>query len=717
MAPAFCEKSPCAALCRGLACFASRDVTANRRAVVKTLVGVHVCCVVVAVVACLGALETKALKSTAWASVTMDTVGGPNGALYVGFRGVWVDGAGARNGSAPSPIDGYYAWDDFEDLVPSDESGGVEDCAAASTGLFSTSVVGAASLLPSMNALLARSDAARDGGCNKFLSVVPSFLGAASTIAALRSFRADCFDGFPSTLSNGTRTYASLDKTLGYGFGCEFAVACVGVFTAAVMLFLGTAEPEEARRVIPEPASKPPPPPPPSAFALSCARLVREWGALQALEAAPAPAPPPPEPAKGASQVPFGFLRNGHPLGCACCAPAPPRPLFAPPKPTKVDEAGPPRAPEPAADGEARRLLLGAPRPAKPKPPAPPPEPAPPPSPRRRAESEHARRVLETLFLTLPGNRDTVRLLMRGMPVPCCFGFPNTDGTWLSNWRAFCCQFHPTVSIFYAHALHPFSRKERLVVFVCSVAFNFLWTDFTIRIASRHVMDVDEYERGEPDSTSQVALYTIKYAFTILYAVLIRQLVICPCFYAPLLAGDLDVTSPGAARAVVERTRKLHRFKSAGDRLLMVLFVVHGLCIAYVLFHVLWDTIDDGGAQLWYEIGISEGLNFFVWFLKMFPLFFLLFPVDRARWFQGGALGDYVLCRRSLAAYRRSPHFLDASFPRCVEPETREVHEARLSTFFDELFQREYNLSTFAHSDKGLRDHCATPRDDLGAAP
>ena len=51
-------------------------------------------------VACLGALETKALKSTAWASVTMDTVGGPNGALYVGFRGVWVDGAGARN--APS---------------------------------------------------------------------------------------------------------------------------------------------------------------------------------------------------------------------------------------------------------------------------------------------------------------------------------------------------------------------------------------------------------------------------------------------------------------------------------------------------------------------------------------------------------------------------------------------------------------------------------------
>ena len=143
MAPACCEKSPCAALCRGLACFASRDVTANRRAVVKTLVGIHVCCVVVAAVACLGALETKALKSTAWASVTMDTVGGPNGALYVGFRGVWVDGPGARNGSAPSPIDGYYAWDDFEDLVPSDESGGVEDCAAASTGLFSTSVVGA----------------------------------------------------------------------------------------------------------------------------------------------------------------------------------------------------------------------------------------------------------------------------------------------------------------------------------------------------------------------------------------------------------------------------------------------------------------------------------------------------------------------------------------------------------------------------------------------
>ncbi|KAH8069403.1 hypothetical protein JL721_5963 [Aureococcus anophagefferens] len=505
MAPACCEKSPCAALCRGLACFASRDVTANRRAVVKTLVGIHVCCVVVAVVACLGALETKALKSTAWASVTMDTVGGPNGALYVGFRGVWVDGPGARNGSAPSPIDGYYAWDDFEDLVPSDESGGVEDCAAASTGLFSTSV-GAASLLPSMNALLARSDAARDGGCNKFLSVVPSFLGAASTIAALRSFRADCFDGFPSTLANGTRTYASLDKKLGYGFGCELAVACVGVFTAAVMLFLGTAEPEAAR-VIPSGAGR-----------------------------------------RRRRRAPCGVVRAARP---------------------RVGRA-------PGARGRA-----GA-----------------------RAAA----------------------------PAP----------------------------------------------------------------GASQVMDVDEYGgRARLDE---------------------------PARHLPLLLraaprGDLDVASPGAARAVVERTRKLRRFKSAGDRLLIVLFGVHGLCIAYVLFHVLWDTIDDGGAQLWYEIGISEGLNFFVWFLKMFPLFFLLFPVDRAVWFQGGALGDYALCRRSLAAYRRSPRFLDASFPRCVEPETRQVHEARLSTFFDELFQREYNLSTFAHSDKGLRDHCATPRDDLAAAP
>ncbi|KAH8098293.1 RNA polymerase II transcription regulator recruiting protein [Aureococcus anophagefferens] len=54
--------------------------------------------------------------------------------------------------------------------------------------------------------------------------------------------------------------------------------------------------------------------------------------------------PPPPEPAPGASQVPFGFLLNGHPLGCACCAPAP-----AP------KAAAPPEEPADAADARRRR--------------------------------------------------------------------------------------------------------------------------------------------------------------------------------------------------------------------------------------------------------------------------------------------------------------------------------------------------------------------------
>eukprot|EP00633_Aureoumbra_lagunensis_P009677 CAMPEP_0197315170 /NCGR_PEP_ID=MMETSP0891-20130614/37049_1 /TAXON_ID=44058 ORGANISM="Aureoumbra lagunensis, Strain CCMP1510" /NCGR_SAMPLE_ID=MMETSP0891 /ASSEMBLY_ACC=CAM_ASM_000534 /LENGTH=96 /DNA_ID=CAMNT_0042803991 /DNA_START=14 /DNA_END=301 /DNA_ORIENTATION=+ len=44
-------------------------------------------------------------------------------------------------------------------------------------------------------------------------------------------------------------------------------------------------------------------------------------------------------------------------------------------------------------------------------------------------EDDDDENVLAVLFLVNPGNRETIRLLMRGMPIPATFGFPNTDGT------------------------------------------------------------------------------------------------------------------------------------------------------------------------------------------------------------------------------------------------------------------------------------------------
>ena len=63
-------------------------------------------------------------------------------------------------------------------------------------------------------------------------------------------------------------------------------------------------------------------------------------------------------------------------------------------------------------------------------------------------------RTLDRFYLHDNGDRETVRLLMRGMPIPCTYGLPNTDGGILSNAREFTYLFHPLVS---------YSRSTRYV--------------------------------------------------------------------------------------------------------------------------------------------------------------------------------------------------------------------------------------------------------------
>ena len=43
-----------------------------------------------------------------------------------------------------------------------------------------------------------------------------------------------------------------------------------------------------------------------------------------------------------------------------------------------------------------------------------------------------------------------------------------------ANAFEFVKQFHPSISICYVHPLHPFTARERFIVYMCTVAFNFV---------------------------------------------------------------------------------------------------------------------------------------------------------------------------------------------------------------------------------------------------
>ena len=52
------------------------------------------------------------------------------------------------------------------------------------------------------------------------------------------------------------------------------------------------------------------------------------------------------------------------------------------------------------------------------------------------------------------------------------FGYPGTDGSVLSNYKHYVFNSHPLLSIFFMHRQHPFERKKRIIVFLCTFAFT-----------------------------------------------------------------------------------------------------------------------------------------------------------------------------------------------------------------------------------------------------
>jgi hypothetical protein len=51
------------------------------------------------------------------------------------------------------------------------------------------------------------------------------------------------------------------------------------------------------------------------------------------------------------------------------------------------------------------------------------------------------------------------------------YGYPNSNGSILSNYVHFVCNNHPLLSICFARRCHPYDTKKRLIVFICIVSF------------------------------------------------------------------------------------------------------------------------------------------------------------------------------------------------------------------------------------------------------
>ena len=105
-----------------------------------------------------------------------------------------------------------------------------------------------------LNAVLTRMDPAKDSGCNKCTAAVPSVFGAISTIAALSTFKSECYDSFPSKITSSGIKIADLTPSLGVGFYFELVVAILGIVTGLIMACI--AVPDHKQVETAEPGSK-----------------------------------------------------------------------------------------------------------------------------------------------------------------------------------------------------------------------------------------------------------------------------------------------------------------------------------------------------------------------------------------------------------------------------------------------------------------------------
>ena len=241
--------------------------------------------------------------------------------------------------------------------------------------------------------------------------------------------------------------------------------------------------------------------------------------------------------------------------------------------------------------------------------------------------------------------------------------------------REFCglrAQFPSLLSVWMVHPLCPFSGRERFVVFICSVAFNFLWTACTTYNARRVERNVSDILKCK--GVCFWWFYFIsKHTVTVIYAVLIRQLVICPCLYEPVIRMACGDHTHGwrqeSTKDLLSRARKLRRWKVRGDRVILALLVTHLVVIVLMIIIITtenWRHLDEYSSLdeiFLNRIFGSEVVNFFIWFPKFLPLFLFLFPDPSGDVVPGRDGSDYLKCKRSVFSYTRSYNYLRRGLP------------------------------------------------------
>eukprot|EP00466_Bigelowiella_natans_P000749 jgi/Bigna1/74435/fgenesh1_pg.29_\ len=95
------------------------------------------------------------------------------------------------------------------------------------------------------------------------------------------------------------------------------------------------------------------------------------------------------------------------------------------------------------------------------------------------------------------------------------YGYPGTDGTFMSNFWAFLSQEHTLLSLRYANPVHPFSRRERLLFVFNSITWLFFLSALFANIDTHWAL-----------SAFFVALLTVP------YNMIMRYLMECSCCIA-----------------------------------------------------------------------------------------------------------------------------------------------------------------------------------------
>ena len=163
----------------------------------------------------------------------------------------------------------------------------------------------------------------------------------------------------------------------------------------------------------------------------------------------------------------------------------------------------------------------------------------------------------------------------------------------------------------------------------------------------------------------------------------------CCCLYNPILHAarpDSGVDDD----TLGHYAERIERWKHRGDRMLVILYVIHiTLLLLVIVFVARWsvwtkraiaryntkefiETTNPWAFMIVYVL-FSEALNFILWFFKFMWVFLILYPIHRAMWHKGGTLCDYLLCRKSCVCVPDDP-----DKPLCVKPETTHISHPSL---------------------------------------